>query len=132
MTLSVIGLGFGRTGTESLKKALEILGCGPCYHMFEVLPHQDRVDEWVSLVQGKTPDWDKTFAGYHASADWPGAFFWRELATHYADAKFVLTTRDPGVLVRQHGKNDPAFAMPVCEGSKLSGQPNVHRTHLWR
>lgn len=95
MTLSIVGLGFGRTGTESLKKALEILGCGPCYHMFEVLPHQDRVDEWVSLVQGKSPDWDKTFDGYNATVDWPGAYFWRELSAHYSDAKFILTTRDP-------------------------------------
>ena len=32
-SLQVIGAGFGRTGTTSLKKALEILGFGPCYHM---------------------------------------------------------------------------------------------------
>lgn len=94
MTLSVLGLGYGRTGTGSLKKALELLGYGPCYHMFEVLPHQTLVDEWVALVKGKTPDWDSTFAGYQASVDWPGAYFWRELSDHYCDARFILTTRD--------------------------------------
>ena len=94
MSLEVFGMGFGRTGTESLKKALEILGFGPCYHMYEVLPHQERVEKWVSLVQGATPDWDAIFDGYRASADWPGAYFWREIAEHFSDAKLILTTRD--------------------------------------
>ena len=94
MALSVLGAGFGRTGTESLKKALEILGFGPCYHMFEVLPHQERVDQWVSLAQGKTPDWDEIFDGYHSSVDWPAAHFWRDIAEHYPDAKIILSVRD--------------------------------------
>lgn len=94
MSLEVFGMGFGRTGTESLKKALEILGFGPCYHMFEVLPHQERVEKWISLVQGETPDWDEVFDGYRASVDWPGAYFWREIAEHYPNAKLILTTRD--------------------------------------
>ena len=34
--MRVIGAGFGRTGTMSLKVALETLGFGPCYHMIEV------------------------------------------------------------------------------------------------
>ena len=75
MPLSVIGAGFGRTGTESLRHALELLGFGPCYHMFEVLPHQDRVDMWAGFAQGKTPDWDQVFEGYNATVDWPGAHF---------------------------------------------------------
>ena len=94
MPLSVIGAGFGRTGTESLKKALEILGYDPCYHMFEVLPHQDRVDQWIGLTQGADPDWTKMFDGYNASVDWPGAHFWRELAAHYEEAKIILTVRE--------------------------------------
>lgn len=36
MALAVIGAGFGRIGTNSLKIALEMLGFGPCRHMFEV------------------------------------------------------------------------------------------------
>lgn len=94
MSLNVYGVGFGRTGTESLKKALEILGHGPCYHMFEVLPHPDRVEAWVDLAKGKTPDWDASFEGYNASVDWPGAFFWKEIAAHFPDAKLILTIRD--------------------------------------
>ncbi|WP_216597685.1 sulfotransferase [Ruegeria sp. 6PALISEP08] len=64
MPLSVIGAGFGRTGTESLKKAIEILGLGPCYHMFEVLPYPERVAVWRSAAGGDTPDWDQVFAEY--------------------------------------------------------------------
>lgn len=94
MALNVFGVGFGRTGTESMKNALEILGQGPCYHMFEVLPHPDRVKEWVELAKGKTPDWDASFEGYGASVDWPGAFFWQEIAAHFPEAKLILTLRD--------------------------------------
>ena len=36
MALSVIGAGFGRTGTMTSKMALEQLGLGPCHHMEEV------------------------------------------------------------------------------------------------
>ena len=95
MPLKVIGAGFGRTGTESMRQALNILGVGPCYHMFEVLPHQDRVDLWRAAAKGQLPDWDAAFEGYGATVDWPGATFWPELADHYPDAKILLTTRSP-------------------------------------
>lgn len=39
MAYQIIGAGFGRTGTASLKLALEQLGFGPCYHMTEVIEH---------------------------------------------------------------------------------------------
>ena len=96
MALKVFGIGFGRTGTESMKNALELLGQGPCYHMFEVLPHPDRVEAWVDLVKGRSPNWDLSFEGYNASVDWPGAYFWEEIAAHFPDAKLILTVRDAG------------------------------------
>lgn len=95
MALEVIGAGFGRTGTESMKLALEQLGFAPCYHMFEVLPHTDRVKTWRAAAEGELPDWDAAFAGYQATVDWPGAYYWRELALHWPDAKILLTVRDP-------------------------------------
>lgn len=94
MGLDVIGVGFGRTGTESMKRALERLGYGPCYHMFEVMPHKDRYAHWLSVFNdGADPDWDATFEGYRATVDWPAAACWRELADHYPDAKILLTVR---------------------------------------
>ena len=92
--LQVIGAGFGRTGTLSLKGALEILGFGPCYHMMEVLkrPHHDLL--WHTALTGPSPVWDTVFDGFQATVDWPSAYFWRELSNTYPDAKIVLTVRD--------------------------------------
>ncbi|MEM9631903.1 MAG: sulfotransferase family protein [Pseudomonadota bacterium] len=94
MALSIIGAGFGRTGTESLKKALEILGFGPCYHMYEVVPHAERVALWRAAAMGDLPDWNEVFSDYRATVDWPAAFFWRELSAHFPEAKIILSVRD--------------------------------------
>jgi hypothetical protein len=93
MGLKVIGAGFGRTGTLSLKLALEQLGFGPCYHMVEVFKTPPAAGWWVDAADGH-PNWDKIFAGYNASVDWPGATFYAELAAAYPDAKVILTVRD--------------------------------------
>jgi len=77
-----------------MKFALEMIGFGPCYHMHEVLPDQNKVDNWRAIANGSPGDWDNVFEGYQATVDWPGALFWRELADHYPDAKILLTTRD--------------------------------------
>lgn len=95
MTLKVIGAGYPRTGTASLKAALDQLGLGPCYHMSELLTHPGHWQVWVDAVAGKPTDWDTLFDGYRSTADVPGCLFFRELATHYPEAKLVLTTRDP-------------------------------------
>jgi hypothetical protein len=92
--LHVIGVGFGRTGTASLKVALEQLGFGPCYHMIELVEHPERVDEWIAAADGRA-DWDRVFAGYRSTVDWPGAAFWRGLVGAYPEAKVILTVRDP-------------------------------------
>jgi hypothetical protein len=93
--MDVIGVGLGRTGTASLKAALERLGVGPCYHMMEVLDRPDRVRLWRDIADGAPPDWDGVFAGYRSTVDWPGAGFWRELVDAYPRAKVVLSVRDP-------------------------------------
>ena len=96
MPLSVIGAGLGRTGTMSLKLALERLGHGPCYHMKEVLAHLDaHVPMWDRAAEGGLVDWDVLFEGYRAAVDHPAAGFYRELAAHYPEAKVILTVRDP-------------------------------------
>lgn len=95
MPLSVIGVGLGRTGTLSLKLALEQLGFGPSYHMVEVFKNPKAPGYWSAAADGGPVDWEEIFAGYNASVDWPGARFWRELALAYPDAKLILTVRDP-------------------------------------
>lgn len=93
MTLKVIGAGFGRTGTESLKRALEILGQGPTHHMYEVMDSEKQRDRWSAFVNGAEPDWPKLFDGFNSAVDWPSAAYWRETAAFYPDAKVVLTHR---------------------------------------
>lgn len=93
MTLRVIGAGFGRTGTESMKRALEELGFGPCHHMYEVLPSPEQQAIWTAIGHGAVPDWDRAFAGFRSAVDWPSAHYWRELAAHYPEAKVILTLR---------------------------------------
>lgn len=93
--LKVIGAGFGRTGTHSMKQALEILGLGPCHHMAEVLSNPDQLAKWRAIAAGETPDWDDVLAGYAAAIDWPSAYYWRQLANYYPDARVLLTVRSP-------------------------------------
>lgn len=95
MTLQVIGAGFGRTATMSLRMALETLGLGPCYHMESVLQEMDRrVPHWTDALDG-APDWDTVFTGFTSAVDWPTAAYWSDLATAYPDAKVILSTRNP-------------------------------------
>ncbi|MER6946634.1 sulfotransferase family protein [Nonomuraea sp. NPDC000554] len=93
--LKVIGAGFPRTGTSSMKAALERLGFGPCYHMFEILTHPEHVERWLPAASGEPLDWEQVFAGYQSAQDWPASGFWREQAAAYPEAKVVLTVRDP-------------------------------------
>lgn len=94
MTLKVIGAGFGRTGTNTLREVLNQLGFGPCYHMYEVLAEPSRIAAWQAIADGGAPDWDAMFEGYNSGVDWPIARFWRELADHYPNAKIILSERD--------------------------------------
>lgn len=95
MPLSVIGAGLGRTGTMSLKLALEQLGFGPCYHMIEVFKNPAAPAWWEAAAEGGAVDWERIFEGYRSTVDWPSATFYEELAEAYPDAKVILTTRDP-------------------------------------
>jgi hypothetical protein len=95
MALKVIGAGLGRTGTLSLKFALEHLGFGPCYHMVEAMASMPTaLPKWLDVIDGR-PDWDAVFEGYAATVDHPGCQYWREIAAHFPDAKVILTVRDP-------------------------------------
>ena len=93
--MKVIGAGFGRTGTRALHAALERLGHGPCYHMATVIAEPYRIRQWLDIGEGKRPNWDEVFAGFHATLDWPAAAYWRELSHHYPRAKVILSVRDP-------------------------------------
>ena len=93
--MRVIGAGFGRTGTMSLKAALEDLGFGPCYHMTELLDRPDHLKYWYAAGQGERIDWKDVFGEYQATVDWPGCALYKELMEAYPEAKVLLSVRDP-------------------------------------
>jgi hypothetical protein len=95
MTLRVVGAGLGRTGTHSLKLALEQLLGEPCYHMVEVFEHPEHVALWQEAIDTGATDWEAVFDGYAAMVDWPGAAFWKPLAEQYPDSIVLLSWRDP-------------------------------------
>jgi hypothetical protein len=91
--MRVVGAGLGRTGTHSLKLALERLLDGPCYHMVEIFEHFDHVTTWHAAIRGEPVDLQPVLGSYAAIVDWPGAAVWRQLAASYPDAVVLLSTR---------------------------------------
>lgn len=93
MELQVVGAGVGRTGTHSLKVALERLLGGRCHHMSEVFPSEAQRAGWSRVMHGEAVDWDDLLGGFVAIVDWPGAAVWRELSEANPDALVLLSTR---------------------------------------
>lgn len=93
MTLRLVGAGLGRTGTNSLKLALEQLLGAPCYHMLEVFLHPEHTEQWHRATRNEPVDWDQLFDGYAAAVDWPVAGFTDVLMEHYPNAPVLLSTR---------------------------------------
>lgn len=94
MGLKVIGAGLPRTGTASLKVALQILLKGRCYHMSELHDHPEHWRYWGAAAKGEAINWEELFSGYSAAVDGPTCFFWPELMREYPDALIVLSIRD--------------------------------------
>jgi hypothetical protein len=90
----VIGAGWGRTGTASTKRALELLGLGPCHHMEEVIKHPPEVPTWERAARGETIDWKTFMRGWGSCVDFPSAIYYRELMEAFPDAKVILSVRD--------------------------------------
>ena len=94
MALRVLGAGLGRTGTSSLRSALELLLGGRCYHMYELRERPEDVPRWERALAGEPLDWELVFGEFIATVDWPAASFWPELAAAYPDAPVLLSVRD--------------------------------------
>ncbi len=95
MSLLVIGTGVGRTGTHSLKLALEQLGFAKCYHMDELLQHPERLVYFQQAGRGENVNWNELFDGYQSAVDYPVARYYKQIIATYPDAKIIHTTRDP-------------------------------------
>ena len=117
VSLELIGAGFGRTGTLSLKKAIDELGFGPCYHMMEVGRNPGHDAAWHALAEGGPRDWEGLFEGYRATVDWPACHFWRELVDRYPDAKVLLSLRESGAWWESvHRTIYRSMTQPIPEG----------------
>ena len=95
MELAVVGAGVGRTGTHSLKIALEQLLGAPCHHMMEIMGDPAQIPGWIDGIEGSAVDWSAMLTRYRAVVDWPGAAFWRELYAANPDVLVLLSVRDP-------------------------------------
>jgi hypothetical protein len=95
MEIEVVGAGVGRTGTHSLKIALEQLLGAPCHHMVEILGDPAQVPAWTDAIEGRPVDWSAMLSGYRSIVDWPGGAFWPELSSAFPDALVLLSVRDP-------------------------------------
>jgi hypothetical protein len=94
MTLRVVGAGLGRTGTNSLKLALEKLLGGRCYHMYEAAERDEDTPVWAAAVSGEAVDWGEFLKEFVATVDWPACSFWQEIYTDSPDALVLLSTRE--------------------------------------
>ena len=92
--MKVFGAGFGRTGTMSLKFALEKLRIGPCYHMREVVSRPSHIKLWYDISRGEHPNWNRLFSGFNSAVDFPVCLFYKQLINKFPEAKFILTLRD--------------------------------------
>jgi hypothetical protein len=133
MALEVIGAGFGRTGTDSMREALTILGFGPCHHMMEVIGNEQQTAMWRAQARGEGPGWPALFEGYRSAVDWPSAYWWREIAAAYPDAKVILTWRtaeswwesfEKTILQGIRASTDPAsLGLALIAGRVFGGRP---------
>lgn len=93
MTLHIIGSGFGRTGTMSMKDALGVLGFGPTHHMVEIMQNPGQLAYWKAIFDGEDVDWADVFAGYRSQVDWPGASQWHKSMIAFPEARVIHTER---------------------------------------
>ena len=124
MTIKVIGAGFGRNGTLSLKQALEKLGFDKCYHMMTLDQSRDEDLAWLKLHRGEPVDFDQLFEGYQASVDWPSCNFWREQMAAYPDAKVILSERDPEAWYASIMKTIYPSSVAMREQVRSSSEPD--------
>jgi hypothetical protein len=113
--LKVVGAGLPRTGTRSLRSALEQLLGGTCYHMSELFERPDEVTTWRAATRGEAIDWRAFPGDCVAAVDWPASIFWRELADAHPNAVIVLSTRRDAA---QWWESCNATILPVARGDR--------------
>ncbi|MEJ2760315.1 MAG: sulfotransferase [Gammaproteobacteria bacterium] len=125
MTLKVIGAGLGRTGTMSLKLALEQLLDGRCYHMLELFEHlPEHVKYWRAAANGEAIDWDRIYGDYVAAVDEPTSLMWETLMDVYPEALVILSVRDPDSWWRSANET-------IMEVKRMPPSPDEPDRQIW-
>ena len=125
MPLKVLGAGLGRTGTLSLKLALEQLLGGRCYHMLELLEHMpEHVRYWQAAANGEFIDWENIFGDYVAAVDEPVSLMWETLMDVYPDALVILSVRDPESWWRSANET-------IMEVKRMQPGPDAPDRQVW-
>lgn len=131
MPLNIIGAGFGRTGTNSLRIALNMLGVGPCYHMHEVRYNAGHKTMWNRILNGSRPDWDHVFRNYTAAVDWPVTHYWDQLIDLFPSARVILTVREPGAWYKSFSRTIyRAIHLPITED--MTEEDRLHRQTIFK
>ena len=123
--MQVIGAGFGRTGTMSLKGALEQLGFGPSFHMIDVARQPELLPGWQAAVDGEDVDWAQLLDGWGSTVDWPACTFWEQIWQQFPDAKVLLSVRDPEAWYASCQKSIHASAQAAVKGELEGGSVDV-------
>lgn len=123
--MKVIGAGFGRTGTMSLKAALEQLGFGPSFHMIDVARRPELLPGWQAAADAEDVDWTVLLAGWGSTVDWPACTFWREIWAAFPEAKVLLSVRDPEAWYASCAKSIHASAQAAAKGELEGGSVEV-------
>lgn len=98
--LAVIGTGHGRTGTDTLREALNELGY-KTYHMKEIIERQllSDIHVWTALAENNCKDVEALKdlferGGWTAAVDYPASMCWETLINVYPHAKVIHTERE--------------------------------------
>jgi hypothetical protein len=135
--LKLINAGLGRTGTTSLKVALDRLGLGPSFHMFDIVGDAERLRRWERIVcDGERPDWAAVFDGYRSAVDGPCAVYYRQISEAFPEAKVILTVRDAESWYRSTHDTLYQFALRSMANPPEPGSPQarlfrVTSTMVW-
>lgn len=114
--MKLIGAGYGRTGTMSLKAALELIDHGPCFHMIDLIRDPSLLGPWADAAAGKPVDWQAALAGWGSTIDWPGCTFWEQHHETWPDAPVLLNVRDADAWYRSCEKTIYAVKQMVEQG----------------
>lgn len=111
--MKVIGAGFGRTGTMSLKAALERLGADPSFHMIDIIRDPSQLPGWLAAIRGERVDWEEVLAGWEGSVDWPGCTFYKQHMGPLADMLGVEAPDEPFPHLNDTESFRQMFGMPA-------------------